>query len=327
MNQQSTSDLPPLPEDTVEGQYAEESEEEDQTVQIQVLVKKMQDLLLTRSKKKVKRREQLSYTPGASPSEPTLPRHVRPEDSPISPTPGPRATSTPKTEQRSQSIPKKVFLTTPNHPSILQKEIPKVTSPIVKIRATDCNIVFDGNEVEKFIKRVEAEAEIEGASGEDIARQVIFMSASEEVKEKIEAMQGYEEKNWTKLKEGLTTEWGRVEPDRRYRPESLEKLFNNTKRAGGIRNLAEYKRFIGEYKKITNYLYKYGYIRREFEHNEELYASLSPEIRTSIIKDMRRDKAMIQTKDGGYIVPEMKVLKRYIEQQLDRNCDHIKGQS
>ncbi|MBW0527739.1 hypothetical protein O181_067454 [Austropuccinia psidii MF-1] len=143
------------------------------------------------------------------------------------------------------------------------------------------------------------------------------MSASEQVKEKIEATQGYEEKNWKKLKEELTTEWGRVEPDRRYRPESLEKLFNNTKRAGGIRNLAEYKRFIGEYEKITNYLFKYGYIRREIEHNEELYASLSTEIRTSIIKEMRRDKVMIQARDGGYIVPEMKVLKSYIEQELE----------
>ncbi|MBW0583603.1 hypothetical protein O181_123318 [Austropuccinia psidii MF-1] len=158
MNQQSTSDLPPLLEDTVEGQYAEE----------------------------IKRREKTSYTLGASPTEPTLPRHVKPEDSPISPTPGPRETSTPKTEQRSQSIPKKFFLTTPNHPSRLQKEIPKVTSPIVKIRAKDYNLVFDGNEVEQFIKRVEAAAEIEGFSGEDMTRQVIFMSASEEVKEKIE---------------------------------------------------------------------------------------------------------------------------------------------
>ncbi|MBW0504492.1 hypothetical protein O181_044207 [Austropuccinia psidii MF-1] len=148
-------------------------------------MKQIQDLLLTQSKKKGKRREKTSYTPGASLSEPTLPRHVRPEYSPISPTPGPRATSTPKTEQRSQSIPKKVSFSTSNHPSPLQKEIPKVTSPIVKIRAKDYNIFFDGNEVEKFIKRVEAAAEIEGASEEDIARQVIFMSASEEVKEKL----------------------------------------------------------------------------------------------------------------------------------------------
>ncbi|MBW0550714.1 hypothetical protein O181_090429 [Austropuccinia psidii MF-1] len=170
MDQQSTSELPPLPEDTVEGQYEEESEEEYQTVQIQSLMNQMQDLLLTQRERKGKRREQTSYTPGASPSEPTLPRHVRPEDSPISPTPGPRETSTPKTEQGSQSIPKKVFLFTTNHPSPLKKEIPKVTSPIVKIRAKYYNLVFDGNEVEKFIKRVEAAAEIEGDVGKDIAR-------------------------------------------------------------------------------------------------------------------------------------------------------------
>ncbi|MBW0568889.1 hypothetical protein O181_108604 [Austropuccinia psidii MF-1] len=202
MDSKSTSELSPLPEDIVEGWYAEESEEEDQTVRIQSLMKQIQDLFLIHSKNKGKRREQTSYTPGASPSEPSLPRHVRPEDSPISPTPGPGATSTPKTEQTSQIIPKKLFLSTPNHPIPLQNEIPK---------------------------RVEAAAEIEGASGEYIARKVIFMSASEEAKEKIEAIQDYEEKSWTKLKEELTTECGRVDPDRRYRPESLEKLFNNTK--------------------------------------------------------------------------------------------------
>ncbi|MBW0463283.1 hypothetical protein O181_002998 [Austropuccinia psidii MF-1] len=110
-------------------------------------MKQIQDLPLTQRKKKVKRREKTSYTPGASPSEPTLPRHVRPEDSPISPTPVPRAPSTPKTEQISQSIAKKVFLSTPNHPSPLQKEIPKVISPIVKIRAKEYYLVFDGKEV------------------------------------------------------------------------------------------------------------------------------------------------------------------------------------
>ncbi|MBW0527418.1 hypothetical protein O181_067133 [Austropuccinia psidii MF-1] len=119
MNHQSTSDLPPLPEDTVEGQYAEESEEEDQTVQIQSLMKQMQDLLLTQRKKKGKIREQTPYTPGASPSESTLPRHVRPEDSQISPTPGPRATSTTATEPRTQNISRRGFVTTPNNPSPL----------------------------------------------------------------------------------------------------------------------------------------------------------------------------------------------------------------
>ncbi|MBW0493914.1 hypothetical protein O181_033629 [Austropuccinia psidii MF-1] len=52
MEQTFSSNLPPLPEDTVEEQYAEESEEEDQTKTIQSLMKQMEDLLLTQGKKK-----------------------------------------------------------------------------------------------------------------------------------------------------------------------------------------------------------------------------------------------------------------------------------
>ncbi|MBW0588259.1 hypothetical protein O181_127974 [Austropuccinia psidii MF-1] len=130
---QSTSKLPPLPEDTVEGQYEEESEEEDQSEYLMRLFKetqeqraqKLQDTINNLSKKKGKRRGSTSYTPGASPSEPSLPRHVRPEESPISPTPGPRATSTPATESRPSNIPRRVFVSTPTNPSPLQQAIPR----------------------------------------------------------------------------------------------------------------------------------------------------------------------------------------------------------
>ncbi|MBW0532460.1 hypothetical protein O181_072175 [Austropuccinia psidii MF-1] len=83
MDQQSTSNLQPsTPEDTMEEQYSEESEEEDQTVQIKSLMKKMQNIILDKIKKKGKRRSSTSYTPAVSPSETTLPRHVRTDKSP-----------------------------------------------------------------------------------------------------------------------------------------------------------------------------------------------------------------------------------------------------
>ncbi|MBW0589889.1 hypothetical protein O181_129604 [Austropuccinia psidii MF-1] len=130
---QSTSKLPPLPEDTVEGKYAEESEEEDQSEYLKRLYKetqeqmaqKLQDIMNNLSKAKGKRREKTSYTPGASPSEPSLPRHVRPEESTISPTPVPRAKSTPATESRPSNIAKRVLVLTPTNPSPLQQEIPR----------------------------------------------------------------------------------------------------------------------------------------------------------------------------------------------------------
>ncbi|MBW0582852.1 hypothetical protein O181_122567 [Austropuccinia psidii MF-1] len=174
MKQQSTSDLPPLPEDTVEGQYAEERKEKDQKVQIRSLMKQMQDILLTQGKKKGKRREQASYTHGASQSEPTLPRHVRPEDSPRSPTPGPRATSTPVTEPRAQSIPRRACVTTPKNPNPLQQKDPRQERPVVKIEAKDYNLPFDGEEGEKFIRKVERIAQIQGATDEGLAMQRAF---------------------------------------------------------------------------------------------------------------------------------------------------------
>ncbi|MBW0567153.1 hypothetical protein O181_106868 [Austropuccinia psidii MF-1] len=175
MDQQSTSNLPPLPpEDTGEDQYAEKSKEEDQTLQIESLMKQMQDILLAQSKKKGKRRVSTSYTPGGSPSEPTLPRHVRPEESPSSPTPGPRATSTPATEPRPQTHQMRAFISTPTNPSPLQNQILRQERPFFKIKAKDYDLNFNGEEVEKFISKVERIAQIEGAREEDLAMHMAF---------------------------------------------------------------------------------------------------------------------------------------------------------
>ncbi|MBW0570667.1 hypothetical protein O181_110382 [Austropuccinia psidii MF-1] len=159
---QSTSKLPPLPEDTVEGHYEEESEEGDQSEYLMRLFKgtqekmaqKLQDTINNLTKKKGKRTEATSYTPGASPSEPSLPRNVRPEESPRSPTPVPRAISTPATESRPSNTPRRVFLSTPAKPSPLQQEIPRKEKSVVKTKAKNYNLNFNGEEVEKFIKKI-----------------------------------------------------------------------------------------------------------------------------------------------------------------------------
>ncbi|MBW0475422.1 hypothetical protein O181_015137 [Austropuccinia psidii MF-1] len=80
----------------------------------------------------MKKRPSKSYTPGGSPSEPSLPRHVRKEDLPSLPTSGTRATSTPATAAKTQSITRRVFVYTPKHPSSLNQEITRVEKHIVK---------------------------------------------------------------------------------------------------------------------------------------------------------------------------------------------------
>ncbi|MBW0521987.1 hypothetical protein O181_061702 [Austropuccinia psidii MF-1] len=124
MEQQCSSNLPPLPEDAVEEQYAEESEEKDQTETIQSLMKQIT------------------------------------EESPSSSTPGPKATSTSETEQRPQTDQRWEFYSTPTNTSPLQQQIPRQERPVVKIKAKDYNLNLNGEEVEMFMRKVERIAQV-----------------------------------------------------------------------------------------------------------------------------------------------------------------------
>ncbi|MBW0477085.1 hypothetical protein O181_016800 [Austropuccinia psidii MF-1] len=147
--------------------------------------------------------------------------------------------------------------------------------------------------------------------------QVAFWTTDSRICDAIEAMPGYEEGNWSQLKKDLMTKWGRVEPERRLRKESLINLFNDTPDAGGIRTLSQYKRFIGEYESIITYLIRYKYIVQDNMLHEDLFDCVSAEIKGAISKEMIKDNVMVREEDRGYQIPPMKILKKYIEQELE----------
>ncbi|MBW0480351.1 hypothetical protein O181_020066 [Austropuccinia psidii MF-1] len=190
-------------------------------------------------------------------------------------------------------------------------------TPIVKIRAKDYNPWFDGREVERFIKKVENIAEIVGASGREIARKISFWTKDEEISYHIERIPGYETAYWDQFKVDMKRIWGTVSTERRYRLSSITDLFTKTQQEGGIRNMAQYRKFIGEYEAIITYLKRYQYIQGYINHNQEVLESLSTSVRESIYKEIIKDRAMVQTLDGGYIIPTLEILKLYIEEDLD----------
>ncbi|MBW0557295.1 hypothetical protein O181_097010 [Austropuccinia psidii MF-1] len=224
-----------------------------------------------------------------------------------------KATSTPETEPRSQNIPRRVFVTKANTPSTLQQKFSREDRPVVKIKAKDYNLNFDGEEVEKFIKKVERIAQTEGETDEDLAMKMSFWSVSDA----IESIPGYEEGNWTQLKKDLITEWGRVEPARRYIKDSLMNLFPETQEDRGIVSLSQYKKFVGEYQTIVTCLLRYRYIPQDKSYHEDLFDCFSADIKGAISKEMIKDNFMVRAEDGGYLIPPMKILKKYIEQELE----------
>ncbi|MBW0549139.1 hypothetical protein O181_088854 [Austropuccinia psidii MF-1] len=253
----------------------------------------------------------------------TIERMLRPQQPSPSPTPKTFATSTPGTLPRAARFAKRVHITTPTQ----QPE--RVTIPtrkIVKIKAKDYNLNFDGSDVEDFIKRAERIASIEGANERDLAMQIAFWSEDKDIRYEIEGMPGYEMEDWDQLKKEMISKWGKVEPERRHRKDSLTRLFNQTQQEGGVKSLSQYRKFIGEYDIISKYLLKYGYIKKENDYHEDVFDSLSPEIRSSVTKEMIKDRTMVQARDGGYILPEMDILKTYIEAESEEAVA-IKGKS
>ncbi|MBW0581033.1 hypothetical protein O181_120748 [Austropuccinia psidii MF-1] len=144
-----------------------------------------------------------------------------------------------------------------------------------------------------------------------------FWTTETRISDSIEAMPGYEEGNWTQLKKDLITKWLRVEPERRYRKDSLIKLFNDTPEDGGIGSLSKNKKFMGEYETIVTYLLRYRYISQYNMFHESLFDCLSADIQGAISKKMIKDNVMVREEDGGYLIPPMKILKKYIEEELE----------
>ncbi|MBW0589890.1 hypothetical protein O181_129605 [Austropuccinia psidii MF-1] len=144
-----------------------------------------------------------------------------------------------------------------------------------------------------------------------------FWTTDSKIRDAIEAMPGYEEGNWTQLKKDLITKGGRVQPERRYRKDLLVQLFNDTQDEGEISNLSQYKRFMGGYETIITYLLRYKYIPQENMFHEDLFDCLSADIKGAICKEMIKENVMVRAEDGGYLITPMKILKKYIEQELE----------
>ncbi|MBW0484062.1 hypothetical protein O181_023777 [Austropuccinia psidii MF-1] len=203
------------------------------------------------------------------------------------------ASSKPFTSQRPNTISMMVNIYA-QASSPLKQEIPRNNEPIFKMRPKDYNLWFDGKEVERFFKRVENIAEIEGASGRDIERQISFWTKDQDISYHIEGMPRYETGNWEKLKLEMKRIWGTVSPERRYKISPITHSFINIQQGGGIGNMTQYKKFFGEYESNINYLKSYQYIQGDINHNREILASLSSIVQESIYLEA---KVLIQQKE------------------------------
>ncbi|MBW0555278.1 hypothetical protein O181_094993 [Austropuccinia psidii MF-1] len=177
MDSGSSSKIPHNPNESNKEIINEETMQEQEDIsdveKLHQIMLEMEQELIELLKKEEKIKES-SFTTQNSPMEEntTMPRIFRQEGSP-SPFSRLMASSPPFNSHRTNTLPKRVNIHA-QASSPLQQEIPRNSTLIVKIRPKNYSLWFDGKEVERFIKRVENIAEIEGASGRDIAKQISF---------------------------------------------------------------------------------------------------------------------------------------------------------
>ncbi|MBW0559915.1 hypothetical protein O181_099630 [Austropuccinia psidii MF-1] len=177
---------------------------------------------LERAARRHGKKTKLSQFSPETSGDATIERMLGPQKPSPSPTPKTFGTSAPGTLPRAARCAKRVHITTPTQ---LPERVTILTRDLVKLKAKDYNLNFDGSYVEDFIKRAERIASIEGANESDLAMQVAFWSEDKDIRYEIEGMPGYEMEDWDQLKKEMISKWGKVEPERRHRKDSLTRLF------------------------------------------------------------------------------------------------------
>ncbi|MBW0572744.1 hypothetical protein O181_112459 [Austropuccinia psidii MF-1] len=110
---------------------------------------------------------------------------LRPQQPSPSPTLRIFATFTPGTFPRSARVANREHITK----STQKTERATITTrKIVKIKAKDYNVNFDGSDVEDFIKRAERIASTEGANERDLIMQIAFWSEDKDLRYEIEGI-------------------------------------------------------------------------------------------------------------------------------------------
>ena len=170
--------------------------------------------------------------------------------------------------------------------------------------------LFNGIDVERFIRRWESVGEIQEASDLDLVKQIPFFVASEDIRREVEDMSGYVEQNWGLLKEEMISRWGLLEPEYRYTIGHLEEFCRKIWASGGVAHRDGYQKFRQTFDVMAAYLVKHRHVDSEEWTTTMFYRAFSNAKKAEIKKWLVDKELMVLTTDGRYRLPVLRVLKQ-----------------
>jgi hypothetical protein len=137
-----------------------------------------------------------------------------------------------------------------------------------------------------------------------------------DLKEEVEEMSGYEDRNWELLKKQLLNRFGSSLALVKYTREDLKNLIKTYTDKGGINTLEDFKMFRSKFENITHYLGRMGYVTNLEDFRENILEVLSSDLEITVTRELIRDNKMLVSKDGGDILPDTATLFTYIHREV-----------
>ena len=174
--------------------------------------------------------------------------------------------------------------------------------------------MFNGKDVERFLRRWEIAGEIQEASDLDLVKQLPFFVGNEDIRREVEDMSGYVEQDWSSLRREMVARWGLLEPECKFTLGDLSDFCKKTWQSGGVAHREGYQRFRQTFDVMAAYLVKKKHVRTEDDLTELFYRAFCNTKRAELKKWLREKDLMFITDDQQYLLPALQVLKQVADQ-------------
>lgn len=160
-------------------------------------------------------------------------------------------------------------------------------------------LFYNGEHFMKFLKRFEIAAEIYQATDYDKALQIGRFVQTEELKSELEAMDGYEKRNWRKLRKEMVSTWGELDNTILYTTADLIKVAEDFSKEGRLKDYREYKMYLGKFSSILKYLVENEHINKKQDASLLFLSAFSPESQKNIKRSLVSQGRLPKGKDGS----------------------------
>ena len=180
------------------------------------------------------------------------------------------------------------------------------------------NLCYEGQNFEDFLNRFELAADLYGAEGYDKVRQICFFVGPEELKQELESMDGYKERDWATLRASMMEIWGDTNSIIRHTIKDLYNLAEESARAGGPKGVKEFLKFKAKFMLITKYLITNEHIRDQQDVTHIFFQGFPREMQRAIKHEMVKSDLIPYGKDGHPKTP-------HLEDLMDTAQDEVRA--